>query len=93
MKKKVKERRAVGSQDSVDEKRKAVDEFESSLSPMPEEDEDEDAEMAGSDEAGTVKRGKALDGASARRGPRTGRDHDGKVSAAEDLQRVRRYKW
>ena len=54
---------------------------------------DEDAEMAGSDEAGTVKRGKALDGASARRGPRTGRDHDGKVSAAEDLQRVRRYKW
>lgn len=75
-------------------KRKAADDFNSSLSPMSEEDDD--SAMAGSDEAGPSKRGKAVDGAIAipsKRGPRAGRR--GKlvtppVGDAEDSPQVRR---
>lgn len=68
-------------------KRKAGDDFDSSLSPMPEEeDEDEDE-----DEPGPSSRKGKGNGTPARRGPKAGRGRGGKaVLNAEDDTRVRR---
>jgi ser/thr/tyr protein kinase RAD53 len=72
-------------------KRKANDEFDSSLSPMPEDDED--ADMVPEEPGPSRKGGKGAAGPSAKRGPRAGRTRGVKASAAQDGEespRVRR---